>query len=202
MVLSYNLAPSGKPARDDLVSRNIIGYQPEVGVGMIITDHPFHRPGRAGLPHPALAPGNDAHSSQRIGMAYADGGAGSVRSAVSFVPRGLVLSGCDGKASGTRGGRAGSGTRAGPGHSWAPRSQVVKATVCRTVIPGSNPGAASTLDVRGGTRKAITCSTGPLFFEYNFQPRRGSPRSARRTTSSSPPGVSLHGPDHALCPVF
>ncbi len=37
---------------------------------MIITHHPLHRSGRAGLPHPALASGNNAHASERIGVAY------------------------------------------------------------------------------------------------------------------------------------
>ena len=37
---------------------------------MIIADHPLHRSGRAVLPHPALASGNDAHASKRIGMVY------------------------------------------------------------------------------------------------------------------------------------
>jgi len=41
---------------------------------MIITDHPLHRSGRAELPHPALALGNDAHAFERIGMAYTDWG--------------------------------------------------------------------------------------------------------------------------------
>jgi len=44
--------------------------------------------------------------------------ASSVGSAVAFVPRELVPSGCDGKASDARGERAGSGTASGPVHSW------------------------------------------------------------------------------------
>lgn len=37
-----------------------------VGVGMIITDHPLHRSGRALLTHPALALGADAKPQLRI----------------------------------------------------------------------------------------------------------------------------------------
>ena len=40
---------------------------------MIITEHPLHGSGRAGLPHPALASGKDAHASKRIRMANASG---------------------------------------------------------------------------------------------------------------------------------
>ena len=40
---------------------------------MTITDHPLHGSGRAELPHPALASGDDAKSPQRIGVAYASG---------------------------------------------------------------------------------------------------------------------------------
>src|ERR1700676_5047854 len=39
-----------------------------VGVGITITHDPLHGSGRAGFPHPALALGNDAHASQRVGM--------------------------------------------------------------------------------------------------------------------------------------
>src|SRR5712691_3602835 len=39
-----------------------------VGVGMIITNHPLHRSGRAELPHPAPASGDDAKSPQGIGV--------------------------------------------------------------------------------------------------------------------------------------
>jgi hypothetical protein len=35
---------------------------------MLITEHPFHRTGRAGLPHPAPTYGDDAKSAERIGM--------------------------------------------------------------------------------------------------------------------------------------
>ena len=35
---------------------------------MPITEHPLHRSGRAGLPHPAPTSGNDAKSAERIGM--------------------------------------------------------------------------------------------------------------------------------------
>src|SRR5688572_7912312 len=37
-----------------------------VGVGMVITDHPLHRSGRALLTHPALALGADAKPQLRI----------------------------------------------------------------------------------------------------------------------------------------
>ena len=40
-----------------------------VAVGMRVTPHPPHRSRRAGLPHRALGPGNDAEADQRIGMA-------------------------------------------------------------------------------------------------------------------------------------
>src|ERR1700680_1268922 len=39
-----------------------------VGVGITIAHDPLHGSGRAGFPHPALALGNNAHASQRIGM--------------------------------------------------------------------------------------------------------------------------------------
>src|SRR5712691_7150184 len=41
-------------------------YFLQVGVGMIITNHPLHRSGRALLTHPAPASGNDAESPQWI----------------------------------------------------------------------------------------------------------------------------------------
>jgi hypothetical protein len=34
----------------------------------MITHNPLHGSGRAGFPHPALALGDDAHATQRIGM--------------------------------------------------------------------------------------------------------------------------------------
>src|SRR5882762_2480506 len=40
----------------------------EVGVGITIAHDPLHGSGRADFPHPALALGNNAHASQRIGM--------------------------------------------------------------------------------------------------------------------------------------
>ena len=45
-----------------------------VGVGMTIADHPLHRSGRAVLPHPALALGDDAQAPQRVGMTDASRG--------------------------------------------------------------------------------------------------------------------------------
>src|SRR3984893_5249719 len=39
-----------------------------VGVGITIAHDPLHGSGRAGFPHPALALGNNAQASQRIGM--------------------------------------------------------------------------------------------------------------------------------------
>src|SRR5215469_9001411 len=40
-----------------------------VGVGITIAHDPLHGSGRAELPHPALALGNDAHAAERIRMA-------------------------------------------------------------------------------------------------------------------------------------
>src|SRR5437867_6709183 len=42
-----------------------------VGVEMTIARNPLHGSGRAALPHPALASGDDAKSPQGIGMTYA-----------------------------------------------------------------------------------------------------------------------------------
>src|SRR3981081_127868 len=39
-----------------------------VGVGIIIAHNPLHGSGRAALPHPALALGDDAHATKGIGM--------------------------------------------------------------------------------------------------------------------------------------
>src|SRR6267143_2500607 len=39
-----------------------------VGVGIMIAHNPLHGSGRAALPHPALALGDDAHATQGIGM--------------------------------------------------------------------------------------------------------------------------------------
>src|SRR5206468_6088402 len=39
-----------------------------VGVGIMFAHNPLHGSGRAVLPHPALALGNDAHATQGIGM--------------------------------------------------------------------------------------------------------------------------------------
>src|ERR1039458_8766918 len=39
-----------------------------VGVGIMIAHNPLHGSGRAALPHPALALGNNAHAAQGIGM--------------------------------------------------------------------------------------------------------------------------------------
>src|SRR6266851_10312250 len=41
---------------------------PRVGVGIMIAHNPLHGSGRAALPHPALALGDDAHAMQGIGM--------------------------------------------------------------------------------------------------------------------------------------
>src|SRR5438094_9660665 len=41
---------------------------PRVGVGIMIAHNPLHGSGLAGFPHPALALGDNAHASQRIGM--------------------------------------------------------------------------------------------------------------------------------------
>src|SRR5882762_7947489 len=40
----------------------------KVGVGIMIAHNPLHGSGRAALPHPALALGDDAHAAQGIGM--------------------------------------------------------------------------------------------------------------------------------------
>src|SRR5436309_5752929 len=45
--------------------------RPGVGVEMTIARNPLHGSGRAALPHPALASGDDAKSPQGIGMTYA-----------------------------------------------------------------------------------------------------------------------------------
>jgi hypothetical protein len=43
----------------------------------MISHNPLHGSGRAGFPHPALALGDDAHATQRIGMAFSWKGLGS-----------------------------------------------------------------------------------------------------------------------------
>src|SRR6266496_1491521 len=42
-----------------------------VGVGIMIAHNPLHGSGRAGLPHPALTLGDNAHAAQRIRMTRA-----------------------------------------------------------------------------------------------------------------------------------
>jgi hypothetical protein len=39
-----------------------------VGVGIVLAHDPLHGSGRAELPHPALASGDDAEAAQGIGM--------------------------------------------------------------------------------------------------------------------------------------
>src|SRR5437899_8470350 len=39
-----------------------------VGVGIMIAHSPLHGSGQAGFPHPALALGDDAHATERVGM--------------------------------------------------------------------------------------------------------------------------------------
>src|SRR5713101_7969737 len=53
------------------MSRGKAGALRTVGVGMTIARNPLHGSGRAGLPHPALASGDDAKSPQGIGVTYA-----------------------------------------------------------------------------------------------------------------------------------
>jgi len=42
-----------------------------VGVGIMIAHNPLHGSGQAGLPHPALTLGNNAHAAQGIRMTCA-----------------------------------------------------------------------------------------------------------------------------------
>ena len=58
---------------------------------MDITDHPLHRSGRAGLPHPAPALGDDAKSLQGIGVTHADLRQVAVDQAVHSFPQDAAL---------------------------------------------------------------------------------------------------------------
>jgi len=56
----------------DNVLISILASLCRTAAGMDIADHPLHRSGRAGLPHPAPALGDDAKSLQRMRMTHAD----------------------------------------------------------------------------------------------------------------------------------
>src|ERR1019366_4462090 len=44
-----------------------------VGGGIMVAHNPLHGSGQAGLPHPALTSGDNAHAAQRIRMTNASG---------------------------------------------------------------------------------------------------------------------------------
>ena len=94
-----------------------------VGVGMMIADHPLHRSGRADLPHPAPASGDDAKSPQGIGMTDARRGQPAVDEPPHPVPGdvGLCWLRRDSARCQSQPTRKRNRLRA-PGRSWAPRS--------------------------------------------------------------------------------
>src|SRR6266568_29339 len=55
------LKKSSQPA-----SPSVVSPASGVGVGIMVTHDPLHGSGRAALPHPALASGNDANAAQRM----------------------------------------------------------------------------------------------------------------------------------------
>src|SRR5216684_1251064 len=57
-----------------------------VGVGIMVAHNPLHRSGRAVLPHPALASGDDAKAPQGIGMTDASRGQPAVNEPPHPVP--------------------------------------------------------------------------------------------------------------------
>jgi hypothetical protein len=62
-----------------------------VAVGMPVTRHPPHRSRRAGLPHRALASGNNAETHQRVRMADTRQGNPPGNQALHPSPRQVVL---------------------------------------------------------------------------------------------------------------
>ena len=77
-----------------------------VGVGMPITEHPLHRSGRAGLPHPALALGSETPSADWGTDDKYAGGEASARDSARGVPTTQTPSG---SAAAKRGATAGAG---------------------------------------------------------------------------------------------
>src|SRR5882762_9197744 len=61
-------APGSGSANTASGATSNLTEEESVGVGITITHDPLHGSGRAGLPHPALALGDNAHAAQRIGM--------------------------------------------------------------------------------------------------------------------------------------
>ncbi len=59
---------------DFLKAQTALHLPSEVGVGIMVTPDPLHRSGRAAFPHPALASGDDAKTSEWIGMTDANRG--------------------------------------------------------------------------------------------------------------------------------
>src|SRR5258708_16882276 len=59
----------------------------KVGVGIMVAHNPLHGSGQAGLPHPALTSGDDAHAAQGIRMTSAGGRQPAVDQAPHPVPK-------------------------------------------------------------------------------------------------------------------
>ena len=89
---------------------------------MTITRDPLHRSGRAALPHPALASGDDAKSPQGIGMTDARRGQPAVDEPAHPLPGDARRLTAPRAARGARAGRPGTGKARAPGRSWARRS--------------------------------------------------------------------------------
>src|SRR5208337_2166637 len=62
-----------------------------VGVGIVIAHDPLHGSGRAELPHPALASGDDAEAAQRVRMTDAGLGQPAFEEAPRPLPAHRVL---------------------------------------------------------------------------------------------------------------
>src|SRR4029077_5395820 len=60
---------------------------PNVRVGIMVTHNPLYGSGQAGLPHPALTSGDNAHAAQRISMTSASRRQPAVEQAPHPVPK-------------------------------------------------------------------------------------------------------------------
>src|SRR5271170_1120004 len=96
--------------------------EPAVGVGITVARDPLHGSGRAELPHPALASGNDAEAAQGIGMTNAGWGATSAPPGAACAPMSVGAFGCAAIACDAKATRPERGTTPAPGSSWARHS--------------------------------------------------------------------------------
>ena len=76
------------PKATDIKGRQALQRRPpqRVRVGIMVALNPLNRSGRAGLPHPALASGDDAEAAQRVRMMDARSGQPAVSNPPHPVP--------------------------------------------------------------------------------------------------------------------